>query len=373
MCGSTRAPSTSPAPPNQITTNTDRIQVSTAPGPDGIVRRIEVHARENSTQLGGVRAHQQQRPADRPADRRAALPHGRLRPVLARPRPLAYRRHHAVNRRPSAARAEQYRRHFPRHPRSRHRHHLRRRDAHRQAAAALSVGPGRLQGQGQFLHALLRHRHRHRRPAGAVPHHPVRGQGLDDVPGRRRARLGGAHVYRHRFRLLGQGIRHVGGRRAGVARFRRGHSVGDAARVPVRLFQPVALARALCPAHPRLARRAGRAGRRRPVRSGGRLRHRAHVACRHRGARPGLGDLSVDARLRSRRAADPDLDPAGGLDLRHRPRRHRHGHQRHHRPGAARRPGADRDADRLHGDAARLRRRHHPRHRQRRRTAGAGA
>ncbi len=48
-------------------------------------------------------------------------------------------------------------------------------------------------------------------------------------------------------------------------------------------------------------------------------------------------------------------------------------HQRHHRPGAARRPGADRDADRLHGDAARLRRRHHPRHRLRRRTTRARA
>ena len=51
----------------------------------------------------------------------------------------------------------------------------------------------------------------------------------------------------------------------------------------------------------------------------------------------------------------------------------RHRHQRHHRPGAARRPGADRDADRLHGDAARLRRRHHPRHRLRRRAPRARA
>ena len=67
-------------------TDTDRIQVSTAPGPDGIVRRIEVRAREGGIELGGVCAHQQFRRADRPADRRAALPHGRLRPVLARPR-----------------------------------------------------------------------------------------------------------------------------------------------------------------------------------------------------------------------------------------------------------------------------------------------
>ena len=42
------------------------------------------------------------------------------------------------------------RRHFPRHARSRHGHHLRGRTAHRQAAADLSVGAGRLQGQGQL-------------------------------------------------------------------------------------------------------------------------------------------------------------------------------------------------------------------------------
>ncbi len=53
-------------------------------------------------QLGGVRAHQQFRRADRPADRRAALPHGRLRPVLARPRALAHRLHHAQS--PATAR-----------------------------------------------------------------------------------------------------------------------------------------------------------------------------------------------------------------------------------------------------------------------------
>ena len=39
-------------------TDGDRVQVSTAPGPDGIVRRIEVRAREAGTQLGGVRARQ---------------------------------------------------------------------------------------------------------------------------------------------------------------------------------------------------------------------------------------------------------------------------------------------------------------------------
>ena len=136
------------------------------------------------------------------------------------------------------------------------------------------------------LHALLRHRHRHRRPAGAVPHHPVRGQGQRDVPGRRRARLGGAGLYRHRLRLLGQGVRHVGRApsASGAPAARRswpatllvflfaylnldrwhvryahitlGWLAGLAALVAVALFDPV-----------------------------DRLRHRAHVAGRHRGAR----------------------------------------------------------------------------------------
>ena len=49
-------------------------------------------------------------------------------------------------------------------------------------------------------------------------------------------------------------------------------------------------------------------------------------------------------------------------------------HQRHRRPGAARRPRADRDADWIYGHAARLRgRRRHHRHRLRRRTPRAGA
>ena len=62
-------------------TDTDRISVSAAPGADGIVRRMQMRAREGSHQLGGVRARQLRRRADRPADRRAALPHGRLGPA----------------------------------------------------------------------------------------------------------------------------------------------------------------------------------------------------------------------------------------------------------------------------------------------------
>ena len=116
-------------------------------------------------QLGGVRARQSRRRADRPPHRRAALPHGRLG-ILSGPT-SACRASPASRRageRPGAT-GQRHRRHLPHHARSRRGHHLRARIAHRQAAAALSVGARRLQGQGQQLHALPRHRHRHRRPA----------------------------------------------------------------------------------------------------------------------------------------------------------------------------------------------------------------
>ena len=209
-------------------------------------------------QLGDLCALQFRRRADRPADRDPALSHGGFGTVLARSRIVARGRHHAEfgrAPRPAGFRGRGY---FPHHARSRHRHHLRRRIAHRQAAAALSVGAGRLQRQDQFVHALLRHRHRHRRIAGVVPDHSVRGEGQRDVPGRRRARLGRARLYRHRFRFLGQGVRHVGGRRAHLARDRRSDPGRDTARVPVRLSQSEPLACALRAYHHRLARRSGR-------------------------------------------------------------------------------------------------------------------
>ena len=171
------------------------------------------------SQLGGVRARQFRQRADRPADRRSALPAGGLGIAVARPRAFARGDHH-VERRPSRAPGRDRRRRLPHHARSRRGDDLRRRAAHQQADADLSVGAGRLQGQDQQHHALLRHRDRHLRPARALPHHPVRGEGQRDVPGRRRAELGGAGLYRHRLRLLGQGVRHVGGRRADLARVR---------------------------------------------------------------------------------------------------------------------------------------------------------
>ena len=134
------------------------------------------------------------------------------------------------------------------------------------------------------LHALPRHRHRHRRPAGAVPDHPVRGQGQRDVSRRRGARLGGAGLYRHRLRLLGQGVRHVVGRRAHLARLGRGDPRRDAAGVPVRLSQSQPLARALHAHHRSAGSRSSRALVAVALFDAvDRLRHRAAVARARRG------------------------------------------------------------------------------------------
>ena len=239
--------------------------------------------------------------SDEQIDRLIVAPHYRMvgfRAVVARPRPLAHRQHHAELGRPAGPAGLAERRHLPHHARSRHGHHLRGGAAHRQAAAALSVGARRLQGQDQLVHALPRHRHRHRRPARAVPHHPVRREGQRDVSRRRRARLGGAGLYRHRLRILGQGVRPLGRHRTRLARLGRGDPRRDAGGVPVRLSQPQPLARALRAHHGRLARVPRRAHRGRGVQSGGRLRRRAHLA-RDRRGRGARASWSISRRTAS--------------------------------------------------------------------------
>ena len=86
-----------------------------------------------------------------------------------------------------------------------------------------------------------------------------------------------------------------------------------------------------------------------------------------------LVDLSRDPRLRPGGDADTDLASVGGLGHRRRAHRARLRHQRYRRTGPARRPRPYRDADRLHGDAARLCRRRNQRHRFRCRAARIGA
>ena len=72
----------------------DRIQVSTAPGADGIVRRIEVQAQicRQPALVDRLRAHQRYGRADRAPPRRAAFPARRLRRHLARSRRDAHQR-----------------------------------------------------------------------------------------------------------------------------------------------------------------------------------------------------------------------------------------------------------------------------------------
>ena len=112
-------------------------------------------------------------------------------------------------------------------------------------------------------------------PAGAVPDHRVRGQGHGDVPGDGGARLGGADLSLHRFRLLEPGHRHRARRRPDVARRRRGVPRRVAGHLHLHLPQPQPLARPLQPPHHRLADRPRAPARRRGHRAVGRRGHRA--------------------------------------------------------------------------------------------------
>ena len=354
--------------------DTDRIQVSTAPGTDGIVRRIEVRAREGG-QNWVVFALANN--TDDQLDRLIVAPHyrivssGLLWPDLGLSR-IATITPSTGDRpeRQESATADIFRitldpgavitfvaeLRTDKLPQL----YLWEPDAYKDKVNSFTLYQGIVIGISGL--------------AGAGADHPVRGQGQHHVPRRRGLGVGGAGLYRRRFRLLGQGARHVEQRRAGVARGGRSDPGRDAVGVPVRLSQSQPLACAIFPYHGRLAdlsRLAGGAG---VVRSGGRLGHRADVAGPDRVRRLCPDRLSLDPRFRPRGALDPDLVPAGGLGDRGRHDGRGQRHQRHRRPGLARRPGADRDADRIYGDAARLRgRRRHHRRRLRRRAPRAGA
>ena len=354
-------------------TDGDRVQVSTAPGPDGIVRRIEVRGREagNSWAVFALA-----NTGDEQLDRLIVVPHYRMVgsglfwPDLGLSRVVTVTP--SAGERPErqdSATADVFR--ITLDPGSVVTYVLELRsdklpqlylwepDAYKDKINSFTLYYGIVIG----ISGLAR----------AVSDHPVRGEGLGDVPRGRSARLGGAGLYRHRFRILGQGVRHVGGRRAHLARDRRMRAGRDPAGVPVRLSQSQPLACALRPYHHRLARRPCRADRGRALRSGGRIRHRALLAPWRRVPRSCRGGAAVDAGLRPRRAVDPDLVPALHLDDRRGPHHRRPRHQRHRRTRAARRSGADRDADRVHRDAACLCRFDHARHRHRRGAARAGA
>ena len=81
-------------------TENDRIQVSAAPGADGIVQRMDVRAREGGTNWAVFALANSGEDQTRPCDCHSALPHGRLRPAVARPRCFARRQRH-IERRPA--------------------------------------------------------------------------------------------------------------------------------------------------------------------------------------------------------------------------------------------------------------------------------
>ncbi len=319
-----------------------------------------------------VRADQRFRRAADPPDRRAPLPLRRLGRRLARSRILA---HHHDHREPgpgAGAGGQPPGGRVPADPRSGHDSDLRRRAAHAVAAAALSVGAGRLQGQVDQPHALRGHTDRHRGPARAVPDDRVRRARGDDLSGGRGARLGGVRLCLHRLRLLAEDVRPRGRLGADLARRRRSDHRRHPDRIPVRLSQPAPLARALHAFRARLARADGGGRRALGVQRAGRGRRRPHLDRDRRGRRPVADPQPRGARLRSGGDADPDLVPARRLGGGGRRRGARLSHQRPRLAGPRRRPGADRHADRLHRDAVRFLRRAERRRRRRRRRESDG-
>ena len=99
-------------------TDEGRILVSAAPGPDGIIRRMDVRAREGNTNWAVFALANS---GDEQIERIIVVPHYRMVGLghsLARPRPLPRRQHHVERRTPRAA-GQRHRRHLPHHARSR--------------------------------------------------------------------------------------------------------------------------------------------------------------------------------------------------------------------------------------------------------------
>ena len=241
--------------------DSDRVRVSTAPGPDGIVRRVEVRAREADTNWAVFALANN---GDQQIDRLIVAPHyrmvgsGLLWPDLGQSRivyitpssgdPPELQRNasadvYRVTLDPGTVITFVAELRTPRLPQL----YLWEPDAYKDKVNSLTLYQGIVIGIAGLL--------------GAVPDHSVCGQGQHHVPGRSGAELGGAGLYRDRFRLLGQGVRHVVGRRAGMAGIGRSDPGGDTPCVFVRLPQPQSLARSLCPHYRGLARVSRRADR----------------------------------------------------------------------------------------------------------------
>ena len=316
----------------------DEIRISTAPGRDGIVRRIAVKARETGTRPDWI-VFALTNDTDEQLDRLLVAPHFRLVgsgviwPDLGGSRIAAITASQGIRpEREDSTEADVF---------------LMTLDPgttvtfvaelqQPERAADLPLGHRQLPQEDHRAHPLQGHHHRHRRAARAVPDHRLRRQRGADLPGGGGARLGGACLCLHRFRLLPARLPGHRGGGADLPRRRRGGARGDAPRVPVRLSQPQPLARPLRPRHLLLAHLPGGARRPRGRRSAGRLRRRAHLDRGGRRRRLPPRRASRDPRLRSRRDAGADLGSPRRLGRRR--RLHRDGVARL-RPRAA---GADR-------------------------------
>ena len=202
----------------------DRIQVSTAPGADGIVRRIEVSALEAGAQPAWI-VFALTNDSDEQLTRLVVAPHfrfvgsGVVWPDLGSSRITAITASQGspperedrldadvfrLTLDPGATVTYVAELRTPSLPQL----YLWEPDAFKDKGASLTLYQGIVD--------------RRRRPAGAVLDHRLRRPRRAGVPRRRGARLGGVRLCLHRLRLLAQDLRLRGRGRAGLARRRRG-------------------------------------------------------------------------------------------------------------------------------------------------------
>jgi ribosomal-protein-alanine N-acetyltransferase len=225
----------------------ERIQVSTARGPTGIVRRIEVRS-ENAGGTSDWVVFALANPSDEQIERharRAALPAGRLGliwPISVRSAfaPSPQRGHRAGNGSPATNQTSSASRSIPARssptwPNSGHPDlpeiHLWQPEAYEDVVNSYTLYRGRRVG--------------YRRASGAVPERAVRRQGHRHVPGDRGARLGGARLHLHRLRLLEQGFSDHGRQHGDIARGDGSRARRRLARLPLHVPASAPLARTL--------------------------------------------------------------------------------------------------------------------------------
>ena len=250
----------------------DRIQVSTAPGADGIVRRIEVSALEPGAQPAWI-VFALTNDSEEQLTRLIVAPHfrfvgsGIIWPDLGSSRITTITASQgAAPEREDNADADVFRLTLdpgttvtyvaelrtPNLPQL----YLWEPDAFKDKSASLTLYEGILIGIAGS--------------PGPVSDHRLRGPRRDDFSRRRGARLGGVRLCLHRLRLLAQDVRPRGRLGADLARGRRGDDRRDAHHLPVRLPQSAPMARALHPFRARLARADGGGGRALGLQSAGR-------------------------------------------------------------------------------------------------------